>query len=228
MEKTKRRDRMELTIEDFQLFDREVYTFKQLKEHLTEAEIEQLKASYKQHWQKWKKLQLETASLLPKEYQMRRPKVESWTNGWNLRSHFWSAYRSADREKENACLAVLLNKKQFQIYLMFQHYKSEERTGSIAEYNHLLTSLQSWSRQVDIKDYYIWPQVENELVDHLPLTLFLTDQTKQKNLKRAMGDGTFQIGKLLFKTHSIDDVAQLIVNTLEELVPLYFSLNAER
>nr|WP_227011174.1 glucose-6-phosphate 1-dehydrogenase family protein [Enterococcus wangshanyuanii] len=49
-----------------------------------------------------------------------------------MRSHFWSAYRSSEHQKENACLAVLLNQKQFQVYLMFQHYKSEQQAGSVS------------------------------------------------------------------------------------------------
>lgn len=221
------RDNVKLTIEDFQLFDREVYTFKQLKEALPASMIEQIKAEYKVRWQSWKSLQLQTAALLPESYQMRKPKVESWTNGWNLRSHFWCAYRSADRENENACLAVLLNKKQFQIYLMFQHYKSEERMGSVEEYNTLLLSLDAWSKHVAIEEYYIWPQLENELTDHLPLAEFLADKEKQVLFKQRMENRTFQIGKLFFKTEDIDDIVAHTTAALEELYPLYFSLSSK-
>lgn len=216
---------MELTIDDFQLFERDMYTFKQLKETLAEREVDQLKAAYKTHWEKWKTLQLKTADLLPEHYQMRKPKVESWTNGWNLRSHFWCAYRSADRTNENACLAVLLNRKQFQVYLMFQHYKSNERTGNMEAYNRLLSSLESWSKGIAIEEYYIWPQLENELEDHLPLTEFLADKEQQVVFRKKMKDRTFQIGKLLFKTASIEDIVQHTVDTLKELYPLYSSLN---
>ncbi|PQD16690.1 HI_0552 family protein [Enterococcus faecalis] len=121
---------MNLTHQDFNLFNREIFTFKQLKEQQTSAEIDDLKQTYKQHWEKWKALNLAIAQGLPAELGITKPKIESWTNGWNLRSHFWAAYRSEQRQAENACLALLLNKKQFQVYLMFQHYKSEERTGN--------------------------------------------------------------------------------------------------
>ena len=129
---------------------------------------------------------------------MSKPKIESWTNGWNLRSHFWSAYRREDRQNENACLAVLLNQKQYQIYLMYQHYKSDTREGSVEGYNQLLSLLQEWSTQVAIEDYYIWPQPENELEDHLPLSVYLSDKSKQEELRETMGDRTFQLGKLFF------------------------------
>ncbi|WYJ91326.1 hypothetical protein A5888_003094 [Enterococcus sp. 9E7_DIV0242] len=205
----KRGERVGLTIDDFQLFDRACYTFKQLKEQLTEAEIEKIKIEYKKHWQKWKAMQREIAGLLPEAYQMSKPKIESWTNGWNLRSHFWCAYRSVNRQTENACLAVLLNKKQFQVYLMFQHYKSDERTGSIADYNELLSALQKWSDTVAIEDYYIWPQLEDELADHLPLSVFLQSEENQRAFREAMGDRTFQLGKLLVKAERIVDSVQV-------------------
>jgi hypothetical protein len=215
---------MELTRADFQLFERDLFTFKQLKESKTTAEIEQIKTDYKFRWQRWKALQLQVAEQLPPDFQMAKPKIESWTNGWNLRNHFWSAYRSKDKQNENACLAVLLNRKQYQIYLMFQHYKSDKRTGSGEEYNQLLERLPEWSRQIDITDYYIWPQVEHELTDHLPLSVYLTDQKKQAELKEALAGKTFQVGKLLFKTEQILDVEETTVTTLKELAPLYFSL----
>ncbi len=189
---------MDLMKEDYQLFDRDNYAFKQLKEIHTPDEVELIKQEYKAHWQKWKEIQLQTAALLPDTYGMSKPKIESWTNGWNLRSHFWSAYRSEDRQNENACLAVLLNQKQYQIYLMYQHYKSDTREGSVEGYNQLLSLLQEWSTQVAIEDYYIWPQPENELEDHLPLSVYLSDKSKQEELRETMGDRTFQLGKLFF------------------------------
>lgn len=215
---------MNIIADDFALFNRKYFTFKQLKEEKSIEEIEKIKDTYKEHWQKWKALQLQTASLLPKEFLMSQPKIESWTNGWNLRNHFWSAYRSENRKEESACLAVLLNKKQYQIYLMFQHYKSEERMGNKQEYNHLLDSLAQWSQEVDITDYYIWPQPEHELEEHLSLSTYLTDEAQQKELKKAMKDKTFQIGKLLYKKEEIKDVEKITAKTLQELAPLYSSI----
>ena len=171
---------MNLTHQDFNLFNREIFTFKQLKEQQTSAEIDDLKQTYKQHWEKWKALNLAIAQGLPAELGITKPKIESWTNGWNLRSHFWVAYRSEQRQAENACLALLLNKKQFQVYLMFQHYKSEEREGSVVAYNQLLNRLEAWSQTIDCEGYYIWPQEEHELVDHLPLKDYLADENNGK------------------------------------------------
>lgn len=107
---------------------------------------------------------------------------------------------------------------------MFQHYKSEERVGNKQEYNHLLDSLAQWSQEVDITDYYIWPQPEHELEEHLSLSTYLTDKAQQKELKKAMKDKTFQIGKLLYKKEEIKDVEKITAKTLQELAPLYSSI----
>lgn len=215
---------MDLMKEDYQLFDRDNYAFKQLKEIHTPDEVELIKQEYKAHWQKWKEIQLQTAALLPDMYGMSKPKIESWTNGWNLRSHFWSAYRSEDRQNENACLAVLLNQKQYQIYLMYQHYKSDTREGSVEGYNQLLSLLQEWSTQVAIEDYYIWPQPENELEDHLPLSAYLSDKSKQEELRETMGDRTFQLGKLFFSPNEYTNIEEKTAEALKELAPLYHAI----
>lgn len=215
---------MDLMKEDYQLFDRDNYAFKQLKEIHTPDEVELIKQEYKAHWQKWKEIQLQTAALLPDTYGMSKPKIESWTNGWNLRSHFWSAYRSESRQDENACLAVLLNQKQYQIYLMYQHYKSDTREGSVEGYNQLLSLLQEWSTQVAIEDYYIWPQPENELEDHLPLSVYLSDKSKQEELRETMGDRTFQLGKLFFSPNEYTNIEEKTAEALKELAPLYHAI----
>lgn len=215
---------MDLMKEDYQLFDRDNYAFKQLKEIHTPDEVELIKQEYKAHWQKWKEIQLQTAALLPDMYGMSKPKIESWTNGWNLRSHFWSAYRSESRQDENACLAVLLNQKQYQIYLMYQHYKSDTREGSVEGYNQLLSLLQEWSTQVAIEDYYIWPQPENELEDHLPLSAYLSDKSKQEELRETMGDRTFQLGKLFFSPNEYTNIEEKTAEALKELAPLYHAI----
>ncbi|EGP4797263.1 hypothetical protein FJB45_001364 [Enterococcus faecium] len=215
---------MDLMKEDYQLFDIDNYAFKQLKEIHTPDEVEQIKQEYKAHWQKWKEIQLQTAALLPDTYGMSKPKIESWTNGWNLRSHFWSAYRSESRQDENACLAVLLNQKQYQIYLMYQHYKSDTREGSVEGYNQLLSLLQEWSTQVAIEEYYIWPQPENELEDHLPLSVYLSDKSKQEELRETMGNRTFQLGKLFFSPNEYTNIEEKTAEALKELAPLYHAI----
>lgn len=110
---------------------------------------------------------------------------------------------------------------------MFQHYKSEERQGSISSFNHLLTVLKEWSKHISVEEYYIWPQPEHELVDHLPLATYLTDKQKQIELKKAMEDKTFQLGKLYFYPNELKDAEKLILDGMQELMPLYLRLNGK-
>ncbi|MGG5357655.1 MULTISPECIES: HI_0552 family protein [unclassified Enterococcus] len=215
---------MDLTKADYELFDQEEFTFKKLKEQRTEAEIEQIKTLYKKHWTKWKEMQLLANESVSESLNITKPKIESWTNGWNLRNHFWSAYRSDDRQNENACLAVLLNKKQLQIYLMFQHYKSEKRNGTVETYNALLKQLTEWSKKTDISDYYIWPQQESEFKDHLPLKEYLENPNKQQALHQQLEDRSFQLGKFYFRPTEVEQVEQKISQALLELSPLYQQL----
>lgn len=214
---------MDLTKADFDLFQREYYTFKQLKAELSLEQVEAIKKDYQAHWQKWKALQLTVAAALPEAAGMKKPKIESWTNGWNLRSHFWSAYRSVGRQEENACLAVLLNQKQYQVYLMFQHYRMDERQGTIAAYNQLLDRLPQWSRGVAVEEYYIWPQKADELGEHLPLKTYLKSPKVQADFAQSLQGGTFQIGKLFFNG-TVPEAPEQTVQALLELMPLYQAL----
>lgn len=209
---------MEITKQQRQLFCREVFSFKQLKAVSSPEEVAAIKADFQENWQQWKALQLATAELLPKELGLSRPKIESWTNGWNLRNHFWGAYRSQWRQAENPCLATLLNRKQYQVYLMFQHYKSEERKGSLADYQRVLTRLPQWAKDRDIRDYYIWPQQESEWADHLPLQEYLASPSLQKAFLTA-NERSFQIGKLFFD--EVPEAPVVTAATLMELWPLY-------
>lgn len=65
---------MDLLTSDYELFDRSMYTFKQLKESYTTEELVQLKVRYQTHWQKWKKMNEQVAKATPLQWQMRKPK----------------------------------------------------------------------------------------------------------------------------------------------------------
>ena len=137
---------------------------------------------------------------------------------------FLCAYRNEAHPNQNACLAALINQKQYQVYFMFQHYKSGQRSGSLAAYNDLRWQIEEWSKDKNLADYYIWPQVEHELEDHCPLAVYLSEPQKQRQLEEKLQGRSFQIGKLWFPSESIEDVERLTTEALEELSPLYFSL----
>lgn len=209
---------------DFALFDREQFTFKQLKETYSEAELSQIKSEFKEVWDKWKFLQQLIYQEIDTNY-FAKPKVESWTNGWNLRSHYWSAFRGKLRQNENACIGMLLNKKQIQVYLMFQHYKSDQRQGTKEQYNSLLAKLPTWSTSIDVTDYYIWHQEEHELTDHLSLKKYLENEHIQQTFQDKVATQTFQLGKLFFRA-DMANVEALLVQSFCELDKLYRLLAA--
>lgn len=163
-----------LTDEMYKIFDQEEFSFKNLKANKTPEEVDTIKQEFKSVWQIWKTVQLNVTEQLPTD-KFAKVHVESWTNGWNLRDHFWASYRLSSLVDYNPCIGVMLDKKQLQVYLMFQHYKSEKRQGTVNEYNKLLVDISDWSSNLDIFKWYIWDKNEMEFVDHLSLEEYLSD-----------------------------------------------------
>ncbi|GFP07217.1 hypothetical protein LHEJCM1005_15090 [Lactobacillus helveticus] len=112
----------QLTEEMFQIFDQPEFSFKKIKMQHSEAEVAELKDEFKGVWQTWKAVNQAVAQNLPTG-KFAKVHVESWTNGWNLRDHYWASYRLQDLADANPCVGVMLDKKQLQVYLMFQHYR---------------------------------------------------------------------------------------------------------
>lgn len=85
----------QLTDEMFQIFDQPEFSFKKIKMQHTEAEVAELKDKFKGVWQTWKAVNQAVAKKLPAG-EFAKVHVESWTNGWNLRDHYWASYRLQD------------------------------------------------------------------------------------------------------------------------------------
>lgn len=216
-----------LTNEMFAIFDQPEFSFKKIKESHSPAEVAELKASFKNVWQIWKKVNETVASQLP-ENKFAKVHVESWTNGWNLRDHFWASYRLAYLANANPCLGVMLDKKQLQVYLMFQHYKSEQRQGTPQEYDQLLTEIPAWAKKLDLSHWYLWDKNEMELADHMSLAHYLSEQQLQQRFNAEAQKTSFLLGKFAFRDQNqVDDMEKYILDALLQLTPLYekFSLN---
>jgi hypothetical protein len=212
---------MDITENFFKIFDRNEFSFQKIKTLYPEDEVEMIKEAYKRSWNTWKATQLEAFAELDQLEYFGKPKVQSWTNGWNLRSHFWCVYRSRDAQNHNATLAVLANKKQIQIYLMYQHYHSEKRAGKRSEYNAVLPHVPQWAQTIDATQYRIWPREESEYTTHLPLVEYLADSEKQTELAQLAADSSFQIGKVFPRNSDFTNFNKEIVKTIVELLPLY-------
>jgi hypothetical protein len=149
--------------------------------------------------------------------------VESWTNGWNLRDHYWASYRLQDLADANPCVGVMLDKKQLQVYLMFQHYQSENRKITPEQYNELLADIPSWSKQIDLQNWYIWNgEMSSEFDDHTKLSDYLKQIDIQKQFKSELSDATFLVSKFVFRDQQHDvNMEDFITNAIVDLLPLY-------
>ncbi|ATO52616.1 hypothetical protein LA20531_02470 [Lactobacillus amylovorus DSM 20531] len=214
----------ELTEDMFAIFDQPEFSFKKIKENHSPEEVAQLKDEFKAVWQTWKAVNQTVAKKLPNE-KFAKVHVESWTNGWNLRDHYWASYRLARLENASSCIGVMLDKKQLQVYLMFQHYKSESRDGTPEEYNHLLTDIPDWCKNIDKSYWYLWDKDEMEFVDHLSLEKYLNDSSVQKQFNDEAKKTSFLLGKFAFrKQDRVDDMEEFILSGINELTPLYEKL----
>ncbi|RVU77620.1 MULTISPECIES: glucose-6-phosphate 1-dehydrogenase family protein [Lactobacillus] len=213
-----------LTEKMFTIFDRDEFSFKKLKEKYSEEELAQIKANFKDVWQIWKQVNLNVAEKLP-EGEFAKVHVENWTNGWNLRDHFWAAYRLESMANQSPCIGVMLDKKQLQVYLMFQHYKSEKRGDSPEAYNKLLKDLPDWAKKINSDHWYLWDKNEMEFADHLSLATYLADQEKQENFDQEALKSSFLLGKFAFREQDkVDDMEEFIISTIDNLLPLYREL----
>lgn len=213
-----------LTNKMYQIFDQEDFSFKKLKANKTTEEVAQIKSEFKAVWQVWKQVQLNIASQLPKN-EFDKVHVESWTNGWNLRDHFWASYRLKSLANFSPCIGVMLDRKQLQVYLMFQHYKSDQRQGTVDQYNELLCDVPDWANNRDISNWYLWDKNEMEFADHLSLKEYLNDSVKKEHFDKEANMSSFLLGKFAFRNHDeVNDMEKFIQKGIEALIPLYEQL----
>lgn len=213
-----------LTEEMYQIFDRDEFSFKKIKATHTPDEVDQLKAQFKTVWQVWKKVNQSVATRLSTG-QFTKVHVESWTNGWNLRDHYWAAFRLVQFADANPCIGVMLDKKQLQIYLMFQHYKSDQRSGTIREYNQLLTKVPQWSQQRELHNWYLWDKDDMEYDAHLPLLDYLNNVQVRQQFNQRAEQTSFLLGKFAFRRQDkVANMEEFIADAIMELKPLYMQL----
>lgn len=209
----------ELTEEMYKIFDRDEFSFKKLKEQYSEEELAKIKSKFKGVWQTWKQINLNVYQELP---QFAKVHVESWTNGWNLRDHYWASYRLSTLADKSPCIGVMLDKKQLQVYLMFQHYKSEKRGDTPDQYNELLTDIPTWAKDRSVKNWYLWNKNEMEFADHLPLQDYLTNLEKQNSFNVEARQSSFLLGKFAFRNQDqVSDMEKFILDGIRQLLPLY-------
>lgn len=224
LDKKGRANMTALTENMFAIFDQSEFSFKKIKETYSPEEVADLKEKFKAVWQVWKKVNQTVASQLPTG-EFAKVHVESWTNGWNLRDHYWASYRLASLADYNPCIGVMLDKKQLQVYLMFQHYKSEQRQGTSDEYNELLDKVPEWADNIDATYWYLWDKDEMEFSDHLPLSKYLNNHDVQQQFNTEARQTSFLLGKFAFRgKDQVDDMEEYIDSAIRQLTSLYEEL----
>ena len=224
LDKKGRANMTALTENMFAIFDQSEFSFKKIKETHSPEEVADLKEKFKAVWQVWKKVNQTVASQLPTG-EFAKVHVESWTNGWNLRDHYWASSRLASLADYNPCIGVMLDKKQLQVYLMFQHYKSEQRQGTPDEYNELLDKVPEWADNIDATYWYLWDKDEMEFSDHLPLSKYLNNHDVQQQFNTEARQTSFLLGKFAFRgKDQVDDMEEYIDSAIRQLTSLYEEL----
>ena len=224
LDKKGRANMTALTENMFAIFDQSEFSFKMIKETHSPEEVADLKEKFKAVWQVWKKVNQTVASQLPTG-EFAKVHVESWTNGWNLRDHYWASHRLASLADYNPCIGVMLDKKQLQVYLMFQHYKSEQRQGTPDEYNELLDKVPEWADNIDATYWYLWDKDEMEFSDHLPLSKYLNNHDVQQQFNTEARQTSFLLGKFAFRgKDQVDDMEEYIDSAIRQLTSLYEEL----
>lgn len=119
----------------------------------------------------------------------------------------------------------MLDKKQLQVYLMFQHYKSEKRGDNPEQYNELLADIPTWAKNRKINNWYLWDKNEMEFADHLSLSEYLADTKKQTLFNEEAVKTSFLLGKFAFRNQDqVKEMEEFILKGIEQLLPLYGKL----
>lgn len=205
---------------DFALFDRDYFQFRQMKE-FTPTLVEGVKAEYKARWDVWK----DFAALCQREtVGFGKPKVESWTNGWQVRSHFWAYYKGLSRQDSASMIAILLNKNNFRIYLEWHAYRSSDSVTSYEDHAKWVAFLPEWIRElgIDVREYQVWTSYEDEPDNFVALADYLEDSEPilafLENSKKWL-----RIGRIIPREEALKCVAmeEIVRKSMMELAYLY-------
>ncbi|MBC1475805.1 hypothetical protein HB852_14410 [Listeria grandensis] len=209
--------------EDFELFDRDYFQFRQMKE-FTPTLVEGVKAEYKAKWDVWK----EFAALCQRgTVGFGKPKVESWTNGWQVRSHFWAYYKGLSRQDSASMIAILLNKNNFRIYLEWHAYRSADSVTSYEDHVQWVQFLPEWVRElgIDTQGYQVWTSYEDELDNFVGLQDYLEDVAVREHFEELLENPKkwLRIGRIIPKEDAVKHVAmeEIVSKSMMELAYLY-------
>ena len=193
-----------------ELFNIPFYQFAQMKKFCPE-EIPRIKADYKAHWDNWKATILQVSAALGSPFA--KPHIESWTNGWQVRGHFFAYFKYEYHLNSAAILSVLLNRRRLSVSLDWHCYCADRSQINVQQYN-------QWLENFDFArfaDFDIWRGDESEYDD-----VRQVNQFTQQDLTLRSDKDFWCIGHNAEKA-DLDklDATQFIVESIRDLLPLY-------
>lgn len=199
-----------LTSSSCELFNIPFFQFAQMKKFCPE-DIPQIKADYKREWENWKRAILTVSQQLGAPFA--RPHIESWTNGWQVRAHFFAYFKYEFHQNSAAILSVILNRCRLQVCLDWHCYRANRSQITLQQYNR-------WLDDFDFRryaDFDIWRGDESEYADFRRV-----NQLIGANLTLRNDEDFWCLGKNLAKAQlDRKDAVAFIYRTVRDLLPLY-------
>ena len=193
-----------------ELFNIPFFQFAQMKKFCPE-QIPQIKADYKREWNEWKTCILQVSQQLGAPFA--KPHIESWTNGWQVRAHFFAYFKYEFNQNSAAILSVLLNRRRLQVCLDWHCYRADRSQINLQQYNHWLDNLD----KNQFADWEIWRGDESEYDDFRQVKQLV----EQDWLLRSDND-FWCIGRNIEKS-ALDKInpVEFITESIRNLLPLY-------
>ncbi|RST77281.1 EVE domain-containing protein [Siminovitchia acidinfaciens] len=216
---------MKLLEQHFDLFNREHFLFTKIKEFIPEQN-DSIKDAYKDSWQHWKTIVNEAFKQLGSHFD--EPDTENWTNGWSVRTRFWTRFKYVDRVNSSSCIAAMINKDSLRVYLEWHDHKSESSLNSVKQHNKWIDHIDSWieSQNIDMSEYSVWTSLESDYEKYSTLETFLEDHEIREEYKRILEDSEdewIRIGRVFAKGEVIqwENAEEEIANVIQELEGIY-------
>lgn len=193
-----------------ELFNIPFFQFAQMKKFCPE-EIPAIKARYKAQWDNWKGIIQAVSTELGAPFA--KPHIESWTNGWQVRAHFFAFFKYEFNQNSAAIFSVLLNRRRLSVSLDWHCYRADRSQISVHQYNQWLENFDF----AQFADFDLWRGDESEYDDFQQARQFT-----QQDLTLRNDEDFWCIGKNVEKA-DLDklNVVEFITQTIQELAPLY-------
>ena len=199
-----------LNAESCEIFNIPFFQFAQMKKFCPQ-EIPAIKARYKAQWDNWKALIQAVSAELGAPFA--KPHIESWTNGWQVRAHFFAYFKYKFNQNSAAIFSVLLNRRRLSVSLDWHCYRADRSQINVHQYNR-------WLERFDFArfaDFDLWRGDEDEYGDFRPVNAF-----SQADLTLRNDDDFWCIGKNVEKADlSALNAVLFVAHTIRELAPLY-------